>query len=111
MEDGWLWRDVANMKQVRTHKFNGKKYYIDIDTAYGGYCENPDDVETQKEHPVIRIVEGLPYKNRKGAKNGLVRIIHETLHAEDWGKHEETVVRVAKEIGSLLWRLGYRRIE
>jgi hypothetical protein len=41
-------------------------------------------------------------------KNGLVTAIHEALHAENWSKDEDTVDRVSKEIGTFLWRLGYR---
>jgi len=98
-------------KNVRSHKFNGKKYFIDIDTDYAGFCENPNVKKILNEHPVIRIVEGLPYNNDKGSKEGLIYILHECLHAENWSKHEETIDRTAEEVGSLFWRLGYRRIK
>jgi len=94
------------MSKVRSHKFNGKKYFIDIDTDYAGFCETP-----VKKHPVIRIVNGLPYDEEEGAKEGLIYILHECLHAEGWSKHEGTIKRTAEEIGNLMWRLGYRRIK
>jgi hypothetical protein len=43
------------------------------------------------------------------ARNELITIIHESLHASNWAATEEVVDRVSKEVGGLLWRLGYRR--
>lgn len=44
-------------------------------------------------------------------KNGLVTLIHESLHAENWAASEAVVDRVSTEIGDFLWRLGYRKIQ
>jgi hypothetical protein len=85
--------------KVRTHRFNGHRYKIDIDQI-DGYC----DVGKIGESDRCISVFAKPYSRRE-----LVVLIHETLHAEAWRKDEETVKRTAEEIGSFLWRLGYRR--
>ena len=84
------------MGPVVTHTFNGRKYYIDIDKV-DGWC---DQYKLNKRF--IHVVA-----NPK-TKNGLISIVHEALHAEDWAKTEEVVDRVSKEIGTFLWRLGFR---
>ena len=96
------------MRLVKTHTFNGVKYYIDVEADYDGYCENPD-TSKDKEHPAIRIVNGLPCGNDKGAKSGLRFIAHEALHASKYSTHEDVVIRASTELSNLLWRLGYRR--
>ena len=83
---------------VRTHTFNGVRYSIDIcDVPVDGYCDYP-----RGEMPGIHIID-------VGDRKGLENIIHESLHAENWAKSEVVVTRTAKEIATLLWRLGYRR--
>lgn len=96
------------MKKVRTHTFNKVKYKIGVDEPYFGWCDRPRKPQ-KSEYPAIRLPEGLPCGDKKGAKNGLISLVHECLHAENWNAHEKTVERCAVEIGSLLWRLGYRR--
>lgn len=83
------------MRKVRTATFNGIKYEIvigKVDGAadkYGGYSLLVNgNLDTQKD---------------------LITLIHEAMHAGNWDKHEETIDRSSKEIGRLLWRLGYRR--
>jgi len=94
--------------KVRTHTFNGRSYKIGVDEPYIGWCDKPDEPQ-QSEYPAIRLPNGLPKGEEKGAKQGLIVLIHECLHAENWDKHEDTIDKVSVEIGSLLWRLGYRR--
>ena len=79
---------------VKTHTFNGIKYEIVIEKVdgmadkYDGYSLAVNgDLSTQKD---------------------LITLIHEAMHAGNWDKHEETIDRSSKEIGRLLWRLGYR---
>lgn len=95
------------MSKVKTHIFNGVKYSVDVDEPFKGSCHKPDDSAAL---PEIVLPNGLPHKNQRGAKCGLITILEESLHAEGWDKKHETINRVAKEIGSFLWRLGYRRI-
>ena len=83
------------MSKVRTHTFNGVKYDILIG-KFDGWADTTDgysivinsDLDTQK---------------------ALITLVHEAMHACSWDKHEETIERSSKEIGRLLWRLGYRR--
>jgi len=93
---------------VHTHKFNGVRYYIDVDEPYVGWCDRPRRPDPH-EYPGIRLPNGLPYENDKGARDGLSILLHECAHAENWELSEARVDRIAREIGSLLWRLGYRR--
>ena len=97
------------MKKVKTHTFNKIRYHIGVDEPYVGWADNPNRVHNHSEYPAIRLPDGLPCNNRRGAKLGLVTLIHECLHVENWSKQEKTVERVSAEIGNLLWRLGYRR--
>lgn len=96
------------MRKVRTHKFNGVRYYISVDEPYVGWCDKPRKPD-QKEYPAIRLPNGLPCEDEKNAKTGLITVIHECLHAENWEPSEKVVDRCSVEIGNLLWRLGYRR--
>lgn len=82
-------------RKVRTHKFNGVRYEILID-EFNGWTDTDDTAQT------------LVVNRKPNSKKGLITIIHESLHAGNWEMDEETVDRNAKEIGSLLWRLGYR---
>ena len=87
------------MRRVRTHTFNGRKYKIDIDELEG-WCD-----QFANNDRFIHIL-GDP-----NTRNGLITIIHECLHAEDWTKGEAPIERTSKEIGTLLWRLGFRLLE
>lgn len=96
------------MQRVRTHRFRGIKYHIGVDEPYVGWCDKPGQPD-KKEYPAIRLPEGLPCGDDKGAKEGLTTVIHECLHAENWPTSEKLVDTAACDIGGLLWRLGYRR--
>lgn len=86
------------MRKVRTHIFNGKR------------C----DVITDK-------VDGLAHRSKDcdllfvnadlNTKKGLISLIHEAGHLGNWDKQEKVIDRFSEELGSLLWRLGYRRKE
>lgn len=90
------------MRKVRTHKFNGVKFDIKFEDSGNvlGRCDWPHNKDST---PALRINCEI------GTKEGLVTLIHECLHAENWAATEEVVDRTSTEIGDLLWRLGYRR--
>lgn len=96
------------MRKVKTHKFAGKKFYIGVDEPYIGWCDKPGQPDPA-EYPAIRLPNGLPFGEKQGAKEGLITLIHECLHAEIWSKSENEIDRVAMDVGGLLWRLGFRR--
>ena len=87
---------------MRTHKFNGVKYDIDVDEPFLGICESPDTAK-HKCRPHIRIAEDID------TKKGFITLFEEWLHASNYCKDHKIVERVASEGGSLVWRLGYRR--
>ena len=95
---------------VKTHRFKGVKYYVELDEPYEGWCDRPKTPDP-REYPAIRIPAGLKAGNSRAAREGLIILIHECLHAENWDKSEKKVDEAACDIGSLLWRLGYRRIK
>lgn len=94
---------------VKTHSFNGVSFHIGVDNPYYGWCDNRDKKRNSNEYPAIRLPDGLPFGDKRGAKIGMATLIHECLHAENYGTTEKTVERVSVEIADLLWRLGYRR--
>ena len=82
---------------VKTHTFNGRRYLITVKSLADGYCDTYN-----KERELIICA-------KLKTKNGLITAIHEALHAECWTASEDTVDRVSKEIGTFLWRLGFRK--
>ncbi len=90
------------MSKVKVHIFAGKKYEIDVDDPYVGAT----DYMFVKR---ITMPNGLAYGDSKRAKEDLVTLLHECLHAEDWELSEKRVDQISTDIGTLLWRLGYRR--
>lgn len=92
-------------RKVRSHRFRGVKYQLDVDEPYVGLCDNPES-----PNPFIRIPNGLGYGNGKKAREDLLTLLHECCHAENWKLSEDEVDNIAYDIGTLLWRLGYRRI-
>lgn len=95
------------MANVRTHRFKGVKYYIELDKI-DGWCDKPKKPQ-KSEYPAIRLPDGLPRESSKGAKLGLITLLHECIHAEHWALTETRTDQIATDIGTLLWRLGYRR--
>jgi len=96
------------MKKVRTHRFNGVKYHVDLDEPYIGWCDRPGKPD-RREYPAIRMPDGLASGSSRKAKEDLNILIHECLHAANWNASENKVDQTACDIGGLLWRLGYRR--
>jgi len=102
---GHIW---GIMRKVHTHRLNGQKYHIGVDGPFLGICDKPG-IPGPKDYSAIRLSRGLPYGNEKGARDGLITLIHECLHAENWDKCDRIIDRTACDIGRLLWRLGFRR--
>ena len=99
---------MARKKRVRTHRFNGVKYHIGVDDPYIGWCDRPG-MPQKSEYPAIRLPNGLSAGNSLKAKEDLITLLHECIHAEHWKLTEARTDQIATDIGSLLWRLGYRR--
>ena len=91
------------MKKVKSQTFNGVRYNIDLE-PYDGWCDDPKAKGVSGEYPTIRLPEGLP-----DTKKALINLIHECRHAQDYRKKEKTILRESEELGTILWRLGYRR--
>ena len=89
------------MKSVKTHTFNGRKYSLYTKLPVDGMTDTYS-LDSQDAREINIFVD-------ISTKNGLVTLIHEALHAENWSASEKVVDRVSTEIGSFLWRLGYRR--
>lgn len=81
---------------MKTHVFNGRRFRI-ILGPHDGLCDTSKDKELE-----LYIFADLD------TKRGLITAIHEALHAEDNNLSEKPVEKVSREIGSFLWRLGYR---
>ena len=87
-------------RPVKTHTFHGRRYKIDIEPdGLHGECDAYHIGE--KDRKIGIYID-------PATKKGLITIIHECLHAEDWHASEEAVDRTSAEIGNFLWRLGYR---
>jgi hypothetical protein len=82
---------------VKTHSFKGVRYRI---TQIAGV-----DGITNGENMVPEVINCAV----AGTQNELITWIHEGMHASNWFQSEETVDQSSKDIGRLLWRLGYRR--
>lgn len=87
------------MKPVLTHTFNKIKYRIMV-----GRFDGFTDVDKGKDYTLVVSAE-------PNTQTELISVIHESMHAGNWDKHEETIDRSSKEIGRLLWRLGYRKVK
>ena len=83
---------------VRTATFNRRKYKVVLSDRLDGWC----DQYANNERYLLVMAE-------PDTQTELITIVHESLHASDWCKTEETIDRVSTEIGRLLWRLGYRK--
>ncbi len=81
---------------VKTATFNGVKYEILVVRLYGF-----TNIKKDKKYTLVVCCESDTQKE-------LISLVHEAMHAGNWDKHEETIDRSSKEIGRLLWRLGYR---
>tara|TARA_Y100000310_G_scaffold96981_1_gene94658 strand:+ start:458 stop:718 length:261 start_codon:yes stop_codon:yes gene_type:complete len=83
-------------KKVLTHNFNGKRYNIIFNKFDGA-----TDIDSS---PRDMLIAAEP-----NTQNELITIIHESMHASEWNKQEKIINRTSKDIGRLLWRLGYRK--
>jgi hypothetical protein len=109
------------MHGINTHIFRGKRYRI---KKVPRSILNPKIVRgTKRELRGIKDKEtclGLcnpPYKKNKAIKissdldgcEELITILHESLHACYWDTEESAIDTGSKDIGSLLWKMGYRK--
>lgn len=85
-------------RKVRTHTFNGVKYHLMI-----GEFDGLTDTRGKRKDWWLAVNCDL------NTQKGIVSVIHETLHASFGEMREDTVDRASKDIGRLLWRLGYRK--
>ena len=83
--------------EVKTHSFKGVRYYVAQTGPVHGFT-NVGDTPPELVNCAV-----------EGTRNELITWIHEALHACNWAKSEETIDQSSKDIGRLLWRLGYRR--
>ena len=81
---------------VKTHTFNGRKYFIIIDNL-DGMCNtyNPE-----RELVILADLD---------TRAGLETVCHEALHALKWTASEESVTTTAHDLARFIWRLGYRK--
>ena len=87
------------MRKVKTHSFNGRKYHVFVEEPLDGIC----DTYVPNESPAIIVAADI------NTKAGLIALLHECLHLENFLASEERVEIASTDIGKLLWRLGYRR--
>ena len=99
------------MRKVRTHRFNGVQYEIDVEGFKGETTKVLGLPCIAIARPEVTMTESLPYGNDKHAQLMLITLLHEILHASNWNKSEKVVDRTAVDMGKLLWRLGYRRVK
>lgn len=90
-------------KEFLEHKFNGVTYRVDLVPKFGS-CDHPHE-----KTPAIDVNCGVPFGSSRDAKKGMITLIHECLHASNWKLSEEAVGQMSEDIGSLLWKLGFRR--
>ena len=84
----------------KTFKFNGRKHNIYIyPDGFDGLCD---------QYKVKNNERDIIIATDPATKNGLITLIHEPLHAENWRASEKSVDRTSKEIGAFLWAMGYR---
>ena len=83
-------------RPVKTHTINGKKCYITI-KEIDGLAINPS-----RENGELLVNCDL------NTKKGIITLFHEFFHLSSWDRKKDTVERESKELGTLVWRLGYR---
>ena len=82
---------------MKTHVFNGRKYDINIMGTIDGITDVPRST-------ILSLVICTDLET----KRGLETAIHESMHACNYMKREESVKQAAKDIARFLWRLGFR---
>ena len=88
------------MKKVKSHTFNGVKFDIHFLSDADGACGSPKEKNSKPDIEIFC---------RPQTKKELRVIIHEVLHAENYNTNDGVIDRVSTELGSFLWRLGYRK--
>lgn len=91
---------------IKTHSFLGNRYEIELVSdgrKLRGAFGDCDDPLTHKKK--IRIYDKLT------GKQALVIDIHEATHACMWWLDESIVEKFAEDLGSYLYRRGYRIVE
>ena len=83
---------------IRTAKFNGITYKIDISDPIDGLTDSPKP----GGRPTLSVFTDL------GTRKGLRIACHEALHACSFSTSEEKVDSTARDLARFLWRLGYR---
>jgi len=93
-----------------SHVFNGVKYKIkfvspeELEKHFkgcDGLCEEP-----KTPNPKIYL------NNSVDPMRAIQILVHELTHSElFYTLSEKTVTRIGEEIGSCLWKLGYRKVE
>jgi hypothetical protein len=81
---------------MKTQTFNGRSYSICTEPL-DGLCDVPTGGGLE-----LHVFADLK------KKDGLITAVHEALHAENPNWPEDYVDRMGREIGTFLWRLGYR---
>jgi hypothetical protein len=84
-------------KKVKTHTFNGTKYYVDFE-PFSAWTDTPED-----KYPAIRFADKLGKR-----QTDLDTLLHESLHACFPFMKEKRVTQCASDIARFLWRLGVR---
>lgn len=89
---------------VRTHKFSTGKFKIIFEEIDGLCCDTDNPPEDEEK--------SISINPRLSKRYRLEVLIHEMLHAEypsiKESSEEQWVDEAARNISSLLWRLGYR---
>ena len=83
---------------IRTAKFNGIKYKIDISGPIDGITDSPKP----GGKPTLAIFTDL------GTRRGLETAIHEALHGCSFSTSEDKVDSIARDLARFLYRLGFR---
>ena len=90
------------MKKWIKVELNGVDYKIFFD-AFDGLCSPPLQKDREAE---IQLPKGF-----KKDKYTMDVLIHEMIHALDWGLSEEKVEIIGKDLSSALWRIYKPRDE
>jgi hypothetical protein len=85
--------------KVKTHTFNKKKYKLRWAKPRGcdGLCDSPEEKAPE-----------MTINPQAKEQEFLDTCLHEGLHACLWFLSEETVVDVANDLSSFLYKVGFR---
>lgn len=103
---------MGQRKEIKSAKINGKTIQIEWEeipdsVRYENGKKRRSKVYAEVDSP--RTKEPVMTLNpEQNDKNLLESTIHECLHLLNWRKSEQKVDKSAKEITSILWRIGFR---